>query len=311
MIYLAPIQGFTDFIYRKAYDKAFPEIDAFFIPYISIKNEQILKKYETEILPENNLQKRVIPQVLAKDEVELLFLSNILKNYNYSEINLNLGCPYPMVTNRGKGAGLLPFPEKIKTLLDNFFEKSDLKLSVKLRAGLSEPTEIEQIITVLNEFPITEVIVHPRIASQLYKGEIIKSAFDFARENCKHKLVYNGDIFSLGNFQNKHQIFPDIKSWMLGRGILMNPFLPSEINGIFISNEEKQIKLKEFHLLIFEGYSEKMDNPGNVLNKMKQFWIYFSFNFPNQKKVFKQIKKTGSVDRYLSEVQNIFIKSGN
>jgi len=63
-----------------------------------------------------------------------------------------------------------------------------------------------------------------------------------------------------------------------------------------------------FHQLVFEGYSEKMDNPGNVLNKMKQFWSYFSFNFPNQKKVFKQIKKTGSVNRYLSEVQNIFKK---
>ena len=69
MIYLAPLQGYTDYIYRKAYSQVFSGIDAFFIPYISVKNEQVLKKYSAEILPENNPQQRVIPQVLVKDEM--------------------------------------------------------------------------------------------------------------------------------------------------------------------------------------------------------------------------------------------------
>ena len=306
MIYLAPIQGFTDFVYRKAYSKLFTDIDKYFIPYISVKNSQILKKYEKEILLQNNLQKSVVPQVLAKDETELLFLSALLKEVGYNEINLNLGCPYPMVTNREKGAGILPYPEKLKKMLAVFFEKSDLKLSIKLRAGLISPNDIENIISVLNDFSLTEIIFHPRIAKQLYKGEIYDSAFQFATKNLKHKLVYNGDIFSLHDYNIRNQQFPEIDTWMLGRGILMNPFLPAEISNNSISADEKIKKLKEFHQLIFDGYSETMDNWGNVLNKMKQFWSYFSFSFPNQKKVFKAVKKSKKLADYVAAVQKAF-----
>jgi tRNA-dihydrouridine synthase len=298
MIYLAPIQGFTDFVYRKAYSQLFPEVDKYFIPYISVKNNQVLKKYEKEISLLNNPQKRVIPQVLAKNETELLFLAELLKETGYNEINLNLGCPFPMVTNRGKGAGILPYPEKLKTMLAVFYEKSDLKLSIKLRAGLVSPKEIEAIIPVLNDFPLTEIIFHPRIAKQLYKGEFNDDAFRFAVKNLKHKLVYNGDVFSLHDYNKRTQQFPEIENWMLGRGILMNPFLPAEINNISVSADEKIEKLKKFHQLIFEGYSETMDNTGNVLNKMKQFWSYFSFSFPNQKKVSKMIKKSKNMGEY-------------
>jgi len=306
-VYLAPLQGFTDFVYRKAYSEIFRGIDAFFIPYISVKNNVILKKYEKETVSANNQQTRVIPQVLASDADEILFLSKFLEDNGYTEINLNLGCPYPMVTNREMGAGLLPHPDKLHGILNSFFEKSNLKLSVKLRAGLLAPTEIEQIVPVLNQFPLTEVIFHPRIAKQLYEGEIYHSAFQFAETHLKHKLAYNGDIFSIDDFKTKQNLFPQTTNWMLGRGVLMNPFLPAEINNIEITAREKLEKLKEFHQLIFKYYSETMDNEGNAINKMKQFWIYFSYNFGNQRKTFKAIKKADTRGKYDREIQKIFL----
>ncbi|HPE75428.1 MAG TPA: tRNA-dihydrouridine synthase family protein [Draconibacterium sp.] len=306
LIYLAPLQGFTDFIYRKAFNEILEGVDAFFIPYISVKNNEVLKKYEKEILPENNPQDRVIPQVLTNNRDELLFLSKFLEDKGYREINLNLGCPYPMVTNREMGAGLLPHPDKLHQILSPFFENSDLGLSVKLRTGLVSPFEIEQITTVLNQFPLTEVIFHPRIAKQLYEGEIIDSAFEFAKTNLKHRLVYNGDIFSPAAFDERSQKFSEINCWMLGRGVLMNPFLPAEIKGINFSKDEKFLRLETFHKRVFELYAEKMDNDGNVLNKMKQFWIYFSYNFEKQAKSFKLIKKTNSLAQYKSAVKVIF-----
>jgi tRNA-dihydrouridine synthase len=305
-IYLAPLQGFTDFVYRKAYSEIFYGIDTFFIPYISVKDNQILKKYEKEILPENNPQIRVIPQVLANSGDEMLFLSEILKNKGYNEINLNLGCPYPMVTNREKGAGLLPHPDKLQKILSSFFEKTNLRLSVKLRAGLYSATEIEQIIPVLNQYPLTEVIFHPRIAKQLYDGEILNSAFQFAQQNLNHRLVYNGSIFSVNDFKLCQQKYPEVQNFMLGRGILMNPFLPSEIKNIEITSKEKSEKLREFHQLVFKYYSEIMDNEGNAINKMKQFWIYFSYNFTEQRKCFKLINKASGIKKYNNAINLIF-----
>jgi tRNA-dihydrouridine synthase len=211
-----------------------------------------------------------------------------------------------MVTNREKGAGLLPQPDKVQKLLSSFFEKSNLRLSVKLRAGLQSANEIEQIIPVLNQFPLTEVIFHPRIAKQLYDGEILNSAFQFAQQNLKHKLVYNGSIVLVDDFTACRQKFPEIDNFMLGRGILMNPFLPAEIKNMDISSKEKPEKLKEFHQLVFKYYSECMDNEGNALNKMKQFWIYFSYNFNNQRKTFKAIKKASTMNRFKQEIHQIF-----
>ena len=307
-LYLAPLQGFTDFVYRKAYSEIFQGIDVFFIPYISVKNNQVLNKYEKEILLENNPQNQVVPQVLVNKSQEILFLSKLLEEKGYNEINLNLGCPYPMVTNRVMGAGLLQHPLKIQEILSSFFENSSLRLSVKLRAGLISPNEIEKIIPVLNQFPLTEVILHPRIAKQLYDGEVIYPAFHFASQNLRHKLVYNGDISSVIDFSRMGQNFPETNHLMLGRGVLKNPFLPSEIKGFQYSPEEKKDKLWEFHQRIFELYSEKMDNKGNVLNKIKQFWIYFSYNFPKQSKCFKIIKKSNGIQKYLSTVNTIFDK---
>jgi tRNA-dihydrouridine synthase len=306
MIYLAPIQGFTDFVYRKVYSMIFNEVDTFFIPYISIKNNQILKKYKREVLPENNLQKKVIPQVLIKDSSELLYLSKLLYDLGYNEINLNLGCPYPMVTNRGKGAGLLPYAEKIKIILSDFFNQQSLKLSVKLRAGLESPKDIETIIPVLNEFPLTEVILHARIAKQLYKGKIKEEAFLVASKFLKHKLVYNGDVFTINDYKIKSGMFPEIQDWMLGRGILMNPFLPAEIQKISNTKEEKFEKLQLFHHSVFEEYIRTLDNDGNTLNKMKQFWIYFSYNFRDQNRIFKAITKTRNLSDYKIQTRLTF-----
>jgi tRNA-dihydrouridine synthase len=210
-----------------------------------------------------------------------------------------------MVTKREKGSGLLPHPEKLRIVLTDFFENSGLKLSVKMRAGLVSSEEIEPIISVLNEFPIAEVIFHPRIAKQLYSGEILDEVFQLAVDKLKPPLVYNGDVFSVSNFQKRQQQFPQIENWMLGRGILMNPFLPSEIKGATFSGEERREKLTEFHRLMLDGYLNAMDNEGNALNKMQQFWIYFSFNFPNQRKVIKQIKKSKNMRKYKDEAMKV------
>jgi tRNA-dihydrouridine synthase len=306
--YFAPLQGFTDFVYRRVYSQVFSGIDAFFIPYISVKNNEILRKYEKEVLPANNPNTKVIPQVLASSPDEILFLSNYISALGHTEINLNLGCPYPMVTKRGMGSGLLPYPEIIEQILAAFFKNSALKLSVKMRAGLVSANEIEKVVPVLNQFPLSEVILHPRIAKQLYSGDIIDSAFEFAAASLKHRLVYNGDLNTVDDYLRIQQKFGQTNCFMLGRGVLMNPFLPSQINGSAFSEAGKREKLAEFHKLIFEEYLKVMDNPGNALNKMKQFWIYFSYNFPEQRKCFKLINKANSLNKYQIAVQTILAK---
>lgn len=296
MIYLAPLQGFTDFIYRKAYAGVFNGIDKYFIPYISINNSGLLQKYEKEIRAENNLYGNAVPQILVKDAVEINYLVRILKNYGYQEINLNLGCPYPMVTNRGRGAGLLTDAQKVKEILTAFFENFTLKLSVKMRAGYDLPNQLEQIIPVLNDFPVNEVILHPRIASQLYKGSLYESAFEFASEYLDHPLVFNGDINSIEDFNRRSEQFAQVSDWMIGRGVLKNVFLPSQIKGQHFMEFEKRTLLQNFSEIVADSYVQNMDNEGNAVNKIRQFWTYFCYHFDNPKKQLKTIKKAKKLD---------------
>lgn len=307
MIYLAPLQGFTDFVYRNAFEKVFHSVDAYFIPYITLKGTEVLQKYQKEVIPENNQHGKSVPQILAKDEEELVSLCSYLNNLGYQEINLNLGCPYPMVTNRGKGSKLLTGPEKLEQMLHAFFDNFSMKLSVKMRAGFESAAEIEKIIPVLNRFPLKNVIIHPRVASQLYKGEVHEAAFQFALENLKQTPVYNGDIFSMNDYLKRSDQFPEVNSWMLGRGVLKDVFLPDKIKGTQHSELEQRQLLLNFHQTVFEEYIRQADNSGNVLNKMQQFWSYFSHHFERQTKVLKLIKKLKDISFLEAGVKYLII----
>ena len=306
MIYMAPLQGFTDYIYRKIYSENFGGIDTYFIPYISLKNGSCLKKHLKEILPGNNQQNSVVPQVLIKNEEELNQLSALLVEYGYNEININLGCPYPMVTNRGKGSGLLPFPDIIESILSACFDRMDVKVSIKLRSGLENENDILRVIKILNKFPLKEIIYHPRIAKQLYNGKINIDLFEEISALSSNQMVYNGDILTLSDFNKLKNKFPALDRWMLGRGLLMDPFLPEKIIDQTNEITNKKEKLWTFHEQLVTAYSSILQGDHQVLMKLLQFWAYFSFSFAPSHKAFKLIKKAKDLRKYNNVVERIF-----
>lgn len=307
-IYQAPLQGATDFSYRAAFSRVFGGIDKFFIPYISYgKGREIKKSQLREVFPENNTALPVVPQVLFSDQAELLDLVGILIGFGHAEINLNLGCPYPMATNRGRGAAWLEKPEQLKDMLEVLFSKDlPAKFSVKMRTGMTDNKDAKSIFKVLNEFPLEEIIFHPRTASQMYAGKANPELFQEAVSLVKHPLVYNGDIQSISDFEEFKVIFPEQNSWMIGRGMLMNPALPSGMKGIEFEKKELRRKMRELHDLLLESYSGRLDGSGHILMKMNQFWTYFCESFENPHKAMKLIKKAGNQNKYNAAVAEIF-----
>ncbi len=306
-IYLAPLQGFTDFVYRKCYHQVFGGISEYYIPYISFgPGKKIRNSQFREILPENNRQVPVIPQVLCSNVDELVLLASEIENFGYKKINLNLGCPYPMATKRGRGTALLENEESLKEVLDSLFDKFNFEVSVKFRSGLEDEQTIFNRIELLNQYPFQKLIFHPRTAKQLYKGKANQELFPELLRLTDKPLVYNGDILSLNDFDQIQELVSSQNEWMIGRGILMNPFLPQEIKGERLSENEKMEKLNQFHQLIFENYRNAFSDDGHVLTKLKEFWIYFSHNFEDQRKTLKVIKKTKRIDLYSASTTKFF-----
>lgn len=169
--YLAPMEGITTWIYRKAHAEVYGALDKYFIPFLETHEKRDFKTRELqEILPAHNEGIRAVPQILTKHAGGFIKVARALKSFGYDEINLNLGCPSKTVVSRRKGAGFLSFPEELDQFLEEIFSALDVKLSVKTRVGKDSPEEFGRLLSVYNKYPLEELIVHPRIQADYYKG---------------------------------------------------------------------------------------------------------------------------------------------
>ena len=307
-IYLAPFQGITGHVYRENYAKHFMGIDKFFTPFFTgIHKAKSLSSKAAEF--ENTKHKRitVIPQILSKDADEMLRFANYCYEKGFVEINWNLGCPYPRVANKKRGSGLIPFPELADEILAQLMPVMPIRLSVKTRLGFFSPDEILKLIAVLNHYPISELIIHARIGKQLYKGEVNIAAFEEAASTSNIHLAYNGDIFTLSDFDSFDQRFTNIQTWMIGRGLLVDPFLPAIIKGLPLPEfSQRKLIVRKFIDDMYFGYRKKMNDRLQVINVLKELWGFLSYSFNDPHKVFNRLKKTKTFDEYEDAVNSIF-----
>lgn len=301
---LAPIRGITDCHFRSIFQRHFPGFDAALAPFINPQRHATFHHGQLkDVLPEANLTLPVTPQLLHTDPEDFLFLASRLQELGHEEVNWNLGCPAPMVTKKHRGSGLLPHPEKILSFLDHVLSRLEIRLSLKTRLGYADNQELFNLLPLLDPYPLSEIIIHGRLGTQMYKGKIDRDGFGQCLSRSRHPIVYNGDITSKGEFEELKREFPSIKKWMIGRGALANPFLAGEIQGRVIL--ERQATLESFHDELYHCYAELLDGPSHLLGRMKQLWIYLSASFPPQHKTWKLIRKCKSTEPYLAITQRL------
>ncbi|MBP0905134.1 tRNA dihydrouridine synthase [Mariniflexile gromovii] len=303
----SPLQGFTDFRFRNAFHHFFGGIDTFYAPYIRLDGKMVIKSsYQRDLNPENNATLEVIPQVMTNDADEFLFVVKYIQELGYKELNWNLGCPYPMVTKQGMGSGLICNPEKINHILERAHNETDVVVSMKMRMGYENPEEILDVFPILDNYPLKNIAIHARIGKQLYKGGVNLEAFQKCVESTKHKLYYNGDITSVTKFQEMQERFPSINHFMIGRGLIADPFLPSMIKNNTTEYPQNRWQIfSEFHDTIYQQYDAALSGPTPIKMKMLGFWEYFSQSFSNPQKTYKKIKKAGNKKAYLQAVAEI------
>ena len=294
----SPLQGFTDFRFRNAQNKYFGGIDTFYAPYIRLNGKMKIKSsYERDLLPENNTTLEVIPQVITNDADEFLFVTKYVQELGYKELNWNLGCPYPMVICN---------PNKIDHILHRVHNETDILVSMKMRMGYENSEEILHTFPILDKYPLKSIAIHARIGKQLYKGGVDLEAFQRCLDVAKHKLYYNGDITSVEQFKTMQERFPSIDHFLIGRGLIADPFLPSMIKNNTSEYPADRWKLFEaFHNEVYEQYDAALSGPTPIKMKMLGFWEYFSRSFSNPQKTFKKIKKATNPIKYRMAVKEI------
>ena len=344
-IYFAPMEGITGYIYRNAFYDYFTGVDKYFTPFLSPNQNRALNPKEIrDVLPENNQGMHVVPQILTNRADYFLRAAEELKEkYGYGEVNLNLGCPSRTVVSKGKGAGFLAKPEELDSFFREVFHNIKGEMSVKARIGVNDSKQFRHLMDIFNQYPLCELIIHPRIQKDYYGNSPDWEVFGEAVHVSSIPLCYNGDIFTLEDYRRIKAAFPEVNRIMLGRGLLMNPMLAETIKkeetgrkktddtGTGKADEagrgkgheseladDPQIekmageeavmdkkRLKGFHDRLYNDYKVVMSGEKNVLFKMKEFWVYAGNLFPGEEKQLKKIKKASRAGEYESAVEKI------
>ena len=306
-LYFAPFQGITNSIFRSVYARHLQGIDAFFTPFfLSISNENKLpqkKAIELEAIKENGVE--IIPQILSKDADEIIRFAKYCEAKGFKEINWNLGCPYPQVANKKRGSGLLPYPFEVEKILTKVTTEVSIRFSIKCRLGYETKDEIFELVPIFNRSGISEVTIHPRLGKQLYTGVPDRNEFKNIFQHFTLPVVYNGDVFTLMDYQKFNKEFPLVNTIMLGRGLLSNPFLAAEIKGIPVEMERRKL-VEKFMLDLYLTYRKKMNDRLSVLSVLKEYWEHLALSFDDPHLVFKSIKKTKTFDEYETIQAKIF-----
>lgn len=303
---MAPLEGLTTYIFRNAYAKHFGHIDKYYTPFLSLhKEKEFNHKERQEVSPENNEGLWVVPQVLTNSAEDFLRAAHTLKELGYEEVNLNLGCPSGTVVPKKKGAGMLEEPKYLEHFLEECFEKTPLKISIKTRLGMDEEEEWNRILAIYNRFPLEELIVHARVREDYYKKPVRLEAFGKALEESNCPVCYNGDVFTVDDYVRLTERFPNLEAVMLGRGLLQNPGLAGAIRAweeteSICGQGEYSPKFRAFHDELYIEYQQIMSGDRNVLFKMKELWSYLLCGFPNMEKRLKSLQKLKTCVEYES-----------
>lgn len=297
--YFAPLEGITDSIYRELHHKYFPGVHRYYTPFFSPTIHRNLTPREArELRIASTLEYTVIPQVLTKVPEDFLWFSNVCKDLGYEEVNLNLGCPSGTVTAKGKGSGMLKAPEQLNFFLSEIFEKTPIPVSVKTRIGFASPEEFFRLVEIFNQYPIKELIIHPRTRVQFYNGNVDMQAFRYGVDNSKAPVCYNGNLSSKQDIEQFSEQFPEIESVMIGRALIGDPGMLSD------TGTTPQL-LEQFHDELLQRYTEAFGGSRNAMFRMKENWRHMLCKFDNNEKLGKALRKTTDLTQYQSITRQI------
>lgn len=302
-IYIAPVQGHTDAAWRHFHRKHYGEGHKYFTPFMRIEHGAVREKDLRDFMNPMNDGLDLEPQVIFADMEELQVLLTTLHKAGAKAVNLNIGCPFPLQTRKGRGAGFIANISEAEKMPELLATYPDIKFSVKMRLGMESPEEWKGIMPYLNLCQLDRIYVHPRTARQQYGGELNYAGFAEILQESKNPVAFNGDIKTPEDIKVVAERFPDTDGIMVARGILGRPSLAAEYAGGEWTRERRIEKMKEFHRDLLTHYTETLFGDSQILSKIKPFWEYAEEEIG--RKAWKALKKTNSLPKYCSYVSSI------
>jgi len=301
MLYIAPVQGHTDAAWRHFHHKVYGGDLRYFTPFMRADHGEMRRQDLRDYTSALNDGLTLEPQVIFRNMEELEILLYGLREAGATEVNLNMGCPFPLQTGKGRGAGFLRNTEEIARLAETLARYPELSYSVKMRLGYENPDEWRNVMPVLNALKLRHVDVHPRVAKQQYGGELNLGQFEEILATSDNPVVFNGGLRTPADMRHIAGKYDGISGMMMARGVLGRPSLAIEYEqGEEWSPAERIEKMLQFHRLLLDHYTSTLCGESQILSKIKPFWEYSEEEIG--RKAWKAIRKAGNVAKYHSAI---------
>lgn len=303
-IHFAPLQGYTDDVYRRLHHQLIGGVTTYTTPFLRVEGGGVRSKDLRDIAPEHNQGVPVVPQLIFNSMKEFDYLLGLITDKGYTQIDLNMGCPFPMQAKHGRGSGVLAHLDVVDELCERILQHSHLQFSAKMRLGWENTDEWQPVLERFNRVPLHHITLHPRLGKQQYKGEVDKEAFSLFYETCRHPLVYNGDITTCEHINSIEVTYPRLAGLMIGRGLLARPTLALEYtrSQVMPWNERVNLLMK-MHQSLREHYEPIVNSEAQLHAKLRLFWEYMEPELG--KKPYKKIMKAGNLKNYLAAVGKV------
>lgn len=290
----APMEGLTGPLFRGIHHRFFPQADVYYTPFLapSEGGKTFTERVQREVLTGRDEGLPLVPQLLTARPDHFLSAARELAELGFEEVNLNAGCPSGTVVSKGKGAAMLASPEKLDRFLEAVFNETPVRVSIKTRLGLTDPAEFAAILPVLERYPFSELILHPRTRVEMYKGLAHRDVFAAVAGQTSLPLCYNGDVRTAADGLSLQQAHPNLCGIMAGRGAVANPAIFRELKG---GEPLEKEELKRWHDALFAAYTEAYGSH-NAMHRMKEVWACLKTTFAGSEKIAGKIARSKSAD---------------
>lgn len=315
---MAPLRGVTVAAFRDVFADLFGGLDRALAPFVpTVAGDRVKPALLKDVAMVSHGAMRVVPQVIGKDPAQLAAMVGALRDLGHTEVNLNVGCPWKFVAKKGRGAGLLADADALRRMLDAGCGALPAGFSVKVRLGLKDTGLLARRIELLNQYPLAEVVVHPRTAEQMYGGEVHLDAFEAIYREFHAPVTYNGDLYTVEDFRCVRTRFPGVTRWMLGRGLVADPFLPAAIRAADGGQPAQAVArpptveaLRAFHDALFARCRSELFGPASILGRMKELWGYLHERCEGGGELLRRIQRCHRVEEYERWVEDWFARVG-
>ena len=294
---LAPLRGVTIRCFRETFsdvirEAGFTEAVTPFIPAMQgvdpLKSEELRVKSEEHLISSSLIPHpsslRITPQFIGKDPEALRACLERVKAAGYDTADLNCGCPFSMVRNKGRGSGLLRTPEVLRRMLEvGCAVMGEGKFSVKARLGVDRSDELLKLMPLINSFPLRFLTVHARTARQMYAGSCDVAMAEKVAQAAKMPIILNGDVEFPVSETRKGFRFPI----MIGRSFIR-----------WLGTRDDACELLERYIAASQA---ELCGDRPVLGRMKELIAYWK-ELPQWKRRWNVLKLCRSVDELRSVV---------